>query len=229
MKFLVIEGLDGSGKSTQVRMLKNWLSEKKVPYEYLHFPRMNSPVFGELVARYLRGELGELETVNPYLVALLFAGDQKDAAGLIRKWQNESKFVLVDRYVYSNVAYQCAKFKNQDKRIELMNWIFKTEFEHFQVPVPDLSLFLNVPHNFIKSQLGENKREGADRKYLEGKQDIHESDLNFQMEVRKVYEMMLQKHDGLQELYCGDKTGNILPPDIIFNQLIERLQKENIL
>ena len=109
MKFAVIEGLDGSGKSTQLSMLKNYLKAHKISFEYLHFPRTDSPVFGELIARFLRGELGENNAVNPYLVALIYAGDRNDASGLIRGWLNENKLVIVDRYVFSNIAYQCAK------------------------------------------------------------------------------------------------------------------------
>jgi dTMP kinase len=229
MKFLVIEGLDGAGKSTQVGMLKNWLSEQGIPYEYIHFPRVESPVYGDLVGRYLRGELGNIEDVNPYLVALLFAGDQKDASDLIRQWREGAKFVLVDRYVYSNVAYQCAKFKSKNERTELMHWILKTEFDHFNIPVPDLSIYLDVPHDFVKSQLVDKRRIGSERNYLKGKDDIHEADMDYQVEVRKMYQMMIRKQVGLKALNCGDSSGKMLPADAIFQKMIDVLKREAIL
>ena len=114
MKLFVIEGVDGAGKSTQIKMLRDFFSGKGYSCEYLHFPRTEAPYFGELIARFLRGEFGSLNEVDPYLVAMLYAGDRKDASDIIKNWLKEGKIVLLDRYTYSNIAYQCAKL-NDDK------------------------------------------------------------------------------------------------------------------
>ena len=108
MKLFVIEGVDGAGKSTQIKLLRNFFLSKGFSCEYLHFPRTEAPYFGELIARFLRGEFGSLNEVDPYLVAMLYAGDRKDAAELIGTWLKKGKIVLLDRYTYSNIAYQCA-------------------------------------------------------------------------------------------------------------------------
>lgn len=79
MRFTVIEGLDGSGKSTQIKLLLKHLEGKNIPFRFLHFPRTDSPIYGELISRFLRGEFGEMSTVHPYLVALIFAGDRNEA------------------------------------------------------------------------------------------------------------------------------------------------------
>lgn len=84
--FIVLEGLDGAGKSTQIRLLRRLLAERGVESEYVHFPRFDAPVYGELIARFLRGEFGGVGQVDPYLVALLFAGDRADFAPQIRQW-----------------------------------------------------------------------------------------------------------------------------------------------
>ena len=144
--YIVLEGIDGAGKSTQIAKLRDMFRAKGVESEYLHFPRFDAPVYGELIARFLRGDLGSVESVNPYLVALLYAGDRADAAKMIRGWLKEGKkVVIVDRYVYSNIGYQCAKLPRGEKRNALKDWILHTEFEEFQIPRPDLSLFLDVP------------------------------------------------------------------------------------
>ena len=177
--FIVLEGLDGAGKSTQIAKLKALFDERGVESEYLHFPRFDAPVYGELIARFLRGDLGGVNEVNPYLVALLYAGDRADCAKTINSWLSSGKVVIVDRYVYSNIGYQCAKLPAGEERDALRDWIFRTEYEEFQIPRPDLSLFLDVPFSFTERKLTE-QREGDDRSYLNGQQDIHEASLDLQ-------------------------------------------------
>ena len=134
--FIVLEGLDGAGKSTQIRMLRRFFADRGVESEYVHFPRFDSPVYGELIARFLRGEFGGVGEVDPYLVALLFAGDRADAASRIREWLAQGKAVILDRYVYSNVGFQCAKLPAGEERNRLADWILYLEFCHNGLPRP---------------------------------------------------------------------------------------------
>lgn len=184
--FIVIEGLDGAGKSTQVAQIKEWLEREGKEVEYLHFPRFDTPIYGELVAKFLRGDLGSIGDVNPYLVALIYAGDRAEASKMIKEWLAEGKTVLLDRYVMSNIAYQCAKVESTTQSEELKRWILELEYKHNNIAKPDVEIFLDVPFSFTKAKLKET-RVGEDREYLKGKQDIHEASLSFQERVAKVY------------------------------------------
>src|SRR5512147_2233192 len=128
MNFIVIEGLDGAGKSTQIRMVEEYLLSRKIKSKFIHFPRTDSPVYGDLISRFLRGELGNIDTVNPYLIALIYAGDRYDAAEMLRNWMNEGFVIIADRYLYSNIAFQCAKLRNADEQKKLAVWIKELEY-----------------------------------------------------------------------------------------------------
>ena len=219
MRFVVIEGLDGSGKSTQMELLRNHLEERSVPCKYLHFPRLEEGYYGKLIARFLRGEMGSNEQVDPYLVALLFAGDRADAADLIRQWMKEGYMVIVDRYVYSNIAFQCAKVNDPEERMNLLNWILSFEFEYHHLPRPDINLYLTVPHDFTAKQL-RRARNGEDRIYLKGERDIHEESLEFQEKVRQVYLTLQNQVDDLVLVDCKDREGSMLPPHAISEKII---------
>jgi dTMP kinase len=220
MKFIVIEGIDGAGKSTQVKLLKEHFLSRGFKCEYIHFPRTSEPFFGELIARFLRGEFGSLDKVDPWLVAMLYAGDRKDASGIINTWLGNGTVVLLDRYTYSNIAYQCAKVEEPASRDKLSRWILDLEFGHFGIPRPDMNIFLDVPFSFTASNLLAS-RTGNDRYYLNGTRDIHEESLAFQKRVRDMYLMIAATDDNLRIVNCGDKEGKMLPPETIFGSVLK--------
>ena len=228
MKLFVIEGVDGAGKSTQIKLLKDYLSSRGNKCEYLHFPRTEAPWFGELIARFLRGEFGSLNEVNPYLVAMLYAGDRKDAADLLRNWLKEGRIVLLDRYSYSNIAYQCAKLDSVDEQDKLMKWILSLEFSHFAIPSPDLNIFLDVPQHFTEKKL-RGSRTGEDRSYLNGTRDIHEESLDFQRKVRDIYLRVARADERLAVVDCSNEKGEMLSPEDIFLLIKNLLLTRNLI
>lgn len=220
--FIVLEGLDGAGKSTQINMLREWFLARGVESEYLHFPRFDAPIYGDLVARFLRGEFGSAAEVNPYLVALLYAGDRADAAKMVQGWIDEGKVVIADRYLYSNIGYQCAKIEDETERTKLRQWIFDLEYNYHKIPRPDLSLFLDVPFAFTERKLTE-QREGDDRNYLNGGKDIHEASLSLQQAVRRVYLETAAEDRDLQVVDCSDAEGGMATPEVIFSRIEQAL------
>lgn len=222
MKFIVVEGVDGSGKSTQIKLLTKHLEMNGIAYRYVHFPRTDSKIYGELIARFLRGDLGNLNTVDPYLVALLYAGDRNDAAPMIRDWLNEGFLVLLDRYVYSNIAFQCAKLSDPGKQDALRNWILELEYGYNGIPKPDVNILLDVPFSFTQKKLTA-ARTGDERDYLQGMRDIHEEDLDFQKRVRNMYVRQSATCDDLKIVNCIDKQGEMSAPEMIFRKILNHI------
>ncbi|MFZ2338116.1 MAG: dTMP kinase [Bacteroidales bacterium] len=228
MKLFVIEGVDGSGKSTQLKLLNKYFVGMGYSCEFLHFPRTDSPYFGELIARFLRGEFGSIVDVDPYLVAMLYAGDRRDASGMIKSWLDEGRIVLLDRYTYSNIAYQCAKLDDFESQERLMNWILALEFSHFGIPKPDLNIFLDVPFSFTEKKLLKG-RTGKDREYLKGTRDIHEESLLFQKRVRDIYVRVALEDESHVIIDCRNDDDRMLAPEVISSLIIESINEKKMI
>lgn len=221
---VVLEGLDGAGKSTQVKRLRSYLESIYGTLEYIHFPRYDAPVYGDLISRFLRGDFGSNENVHPQLVALLFAEDRHGAAPGMKASLAEGKCVLLDRYVYSNIAYQCAKLADKEEAETLREWIFNTEYGSFELPRPDLNIFLDVPIGFVEEKLN-STRGGDDREYLNGAQDIHEADIEFQKRVREIYRRQCELDPKFIRIDCSDEYGMMMSPGAIFAKVKEVVDK----
>jgi dTMP kinase len=222
-KLIVIEGLDGSGKSTQIELLRQKLDREGVECRYIHFPMLNQGRYGELIAEFLRGEYGSLQEVHPQLVALLFANDRKEHVETINDWLNCGYVVLVDRYVNSNIAFQCAKLKTEAEKEKLKHWILDFEFNYNQLPLPCKSFFLDVSFDHVIQSLS-NKRTGNDRDYLNGKTDIHEASLALQRNVYDEYQKMVREQPDFMAIACCDEQGKMLRPEVISEKIVRDLE-----
>lgn len=220
-KLIVLEGTDGSGKSTQIEQIKSYLKENNLTYVHFHFPMYGHNQFSDVIARFLRGEFGNADEVDPLFVANMYAMDRFRFMPELEKSLEENDVVVLDRYVYSNIAFQCAKYKDPEEAKRMKEWIFEFEFQFLSLPYPDLNMFLNVPMEVIKNRL-EEKREGEDREYLKGKQDVHEADLSFQERVRDSYLSSMDGEANCTIVQCAlqgpDEEWNILSPEELFGE-----------
>lgn len=222
--FIVIEGLDGCGKSTQLSLLREYIESQGRRCEYIHFPMVDQGVYGKLIAEFLRGEYGSLETVHPKLVALLFANDRLEHVEKIRQWIAEGAVVLADRYVYSNVAYQCAKLSDSVEKQQLKEWILDFEFLHNKLPEPEFSFFLNVPFEAVEKTLTQ-ERTGEEREYLKGKEDIHENALGFQKSVYQEYIGLLESEKRIVDIRCFDEQNRFLSKEEIHQRIVNYMMR----
>jgi len=222
-KLVVIEGLDGSGKSTQITLLKNLFDERGIKNKFIHFPMMNQGIYGTLIAEFLRGEFGSVECVHPKLVALLFANDRKENIQKVEKWLQEGYIVFADRYVNSNIAFQCAKVEGEVSKTALKEWILQFEFHSNNLPLPHKSVYLDVPFSFIEHSLT-NSRTGEDRDYLDGLIDIHEDSLDLQMQVMAEYKKMIGEQPSFVNITCTNEHGTLMSPQSINAEILAAME-----
>lgn len=222
-KLIVLEGTDGAGKSTQTELVKKYLELNSLKYEYFHFPMYGHNEFSDVIAKFLRGEFGGIDDVDPYFVANIYAMDRFMFLPELNRAIEENDVVLLDRYVFSNLAYQGAKYINEVDSAIIKNWIHGFEFGFLKLPYPDLNIFFDVPMDVVKERL-QSKRGGEDRRYLEGKSDIHEEDLDFQSRVRDNYHGLVGATNykivpcasGKLTDTPGEINWNVFSPDNLF-------------
>ena len=212
--FIVIEGIDGSGKGTQTDLLVNRLRETRVPFETISFPQYGKKSAGP-VEEYLNGVYGTAEQVSPYQTSILFAVDRFDASSQIAKWLSEGKVVISNRYVGSNLGHQGGKISDPVERTKFFEWALELEYALFKIPQPDCNIILNLPPE--QAQLLVDKKDS--RNYLHGKKrDIHEDDLHHLQNAASVYEELAKKMPRTHIISCVE-DGILLSPQAIHEKI----------
>jgi dTMP kinase len=224
---IALEGIDGSGKSTQARLLLESLERQNLPVAYISFPRTAERGYGEAIAMFLRGEFGSVEQVHPYLIASLFAGDRAAAGPSIGEWLKEGKLIVADRYFYSNLAFQAAKISDELSKERFAAWLRHIEFECNHIPEPDLTIFFDVPFEFAKQTI--NARMGGRRPYLNGVDDIHETSLHLQYKVAEEYRRFGTRDSRFRIIHCKDASGRMRDVDGIQNEFRDLLSSCGVL
>src|SRR5581483_3489388 len=142
--FVVIEGSDGSGKATQLNLLKERLEAIGYDVAEFDFPRYDQES-SYFVRQYLAGRYGQATKISPYAASLFYAVDRFAPAQKIDAALKAGKIVLSNRYVGSNMAHQGAKFDDPVEQRGFFIWEDNLEFELLGIPRPDVSFFLRVP------------------------------------------------------------------------------------
>ena len=172
-KLIVIEGTDGSGKSTQFRMLSQHLEQDQVAFKHLVFPRYQEES-SALIRMYLGGSFGDKPyDVNAYAASAFYAVDRYASYKMDwGKWYEEGGLVLSDRYTTSNAVHQASK-EIGESRDAYLKWLYEFEYDKLGLPRPDLTIYLDVPTDFTEKML--RSREQATNTQA----DIHEKDMAY--------------------------------------------------
>ena len=154
-KIIVIEGTDCTGKSTQSELLTKRLEKEGKKCVFLSFPCYDTPT-GKIVGAYLgKNESSKSFFENPVdldpkVACLYYAADRKYNIGKVLDYIKNGYYVILDRYVTSNLAHQGCKIENDDERFYMYQWIDKLEYWLLDLPKPDITIFLHVPYDFAK-------------------------------------------------------------------------------
>lgn len=217
-KLIIIEGLDGSGKSTQTALVEKYLSDNNINFRKIKLPDYDSKS-STLVKMYLGGEFGKnADDVNAYAAGSFYAVDRYASYKLDwSKDYNNDVLILADRYATSNSIYQMEKL-DKSEWDNYLEWSADFEYNKLGIPKPDLVIFLDMPVD-ISQKLMTGRYNGN-----ENKKDVHEADVTFLESCRK------------SALYSAEKQGWVVIPcsdgekpysiENIHNKIIDVISKE---
>jgi dTMP kinase len=213
-KLIAIEGIDGSGKRTQVDLLEKALVAGGHSVYSTGFPQYDS-WFGKMVGQFLNGDFGALESVDPHFSALLYAGDRFEAKFRLETALKLGKIVLADRYIGSNLAHQTARAPAAD-RPAFVSWIEHLEYNIYNLPRETLVLYLRVPPRQAQELVA---RKSA-RSYTKVKQDLQEASLRHLEDAAAMYDE-LSRRPNWATIPCFDEArGSMRPQKHIATEIL---------
>lgn len=213
-KLIVIEGIDGSGKLTQLRLLTTYFNQHQIKYESFDFPQYGKTFFGDFAGRFLKGEFGHFSRINPYLASFPYAADRWQVKDKIWQAINENKIVLCNRYTPSSI-YQAAKIKLTERQ-KFLNWVETLEYEVFGIPRPNLIIFLYIPLEFAQTLI------------IKKKKDQYEKDLGYLKKVEDLYLDNVKINQNWIKINCVENN-KIISPTEINKKIVDILNKKGYL
>ncbi len=188
-KLIVLDGTDGSGKETQTQLLENKLVSEGITVIKYTFPNYQT-FFGKMITEYLEGGYGSTIRIHPKMASILYAFDRFKFAAEIKEHLEMGKYVICDRYVESNMAYQQAKLPEDQRKI-FSDWLNNLEHKELEIPESDAVIFLKVPPEISSSNM-------SNRKKLDG----HEQDIIYQHKVLDSYSSLADSSDKWKIIDC---------------------------
>lgn len=209
---IAVDGIDGSGKGTQCRLLREALEKAGKRVRGVSFPVYES-FFGKMIAGYLNGDYGSLYSLNPKMVSLLFAMDRKYF--FEKTTVSPSEILIFDRYVLSNMAHQGVKVETS-RRNEFFDWLKILEYQVNRIPHPDISIILDMePANSMRNIAKKQRRTYTDLTF-----DLHESNAEYLKNTRDLF-LGLAETENAEVIRCD--SGGLLKPESAIASEIEKI------
>ncbi|HEV2617435.1 MAG TPA: hypothetical protein VGU63_12595 [Candidatus Acidoferrales bacterium] len=218
-KFIALEGIDGSGKRTQLEMLSRALRQRNAAHITVSFPHYEG-FFGRMVARYLNGDFGGLPEVDAHFSALLYAGDRLENKRHLEENLAQGKTILADRYIGSNLAHQGARVPRR-QLAEFLRWLEQLEYGVYGLPREDIVIYLRLPAAKAQTMVGKKNA----RDYTRRRHDLQEANLAHLKAAASVYDR-LAKRQNWRTINCMDlDQREILAPEAIHRQVMEAVER----
>ena len=200
---VAFEGIDGSGKGTQTKLLRKHCEEAGISCAIIGFPQYGRTPFAQAITEYLNGAFGGVAEVHPKLVSILFASDRFASKETLSRALRENSIVICDRYVASNMAHQASKVP-ENERQEFIRWLEEIEYGVFELPPADLTILLDMPaenaqrlvHQKSSRKVGVDFSESGQGGYTALQADIHEADVAYLGECREIYRKLCAQNVG---------------------------------
>lgn len=205
-KLIVIEGVDGTGKLTQLKLLSNYLKQKQINHTSFDFPQYGKTFFGDFAGRFLKGEFGHFSRINPYLASFPYAADRWQVKDKIWQAIKEDKIVLCNRYTPSSI-YQAVKIKSSERK-KFLDWIDTLEYEVFGIPRPSLVIFLYIPLDLAQTLIAKKIK------------DQYEKDLKYLKKVEDMYLDIVKTNKNWIKIDCVENE-KIISPENIHKKILE--------
>jgi dTMP kinase len=206
-KVIVLDGVDGAGKTTQTELLISALEKQGRTVKTMRFPVYKDNFFGGLIRECLDGKHGDFIGLDPKIASVLYAADRFESAPQIREWLDRGYVVVLDRYVSSNQIHQGGKCRAPKERREFLTWIDTMEHGVFGIPRPDIIVYLSLP--FVESMRLIEERTGKG-----GHKDLADSDPKYLEDSRKNALSIIKERNNWKMIECSRKGKLKSIPDI---------------
>ena len=223
-KFIVIDGTDGSGKTTQVVLLTDKLKKEGYKIKVVDFPEYYKNFFGKFIGHCLSEQYYNWLNIHPKIASVMYAADRWESSEDIRKSLQDGYIVIANRYVSANQIHQGGKIKSAKKRADFMKWLDEMEYKVFKIPKPDITLYLSLPINIVLKLLEDRNSSKMKREYLKKKKDVHENDVNFLTNSRKSALKLVKENKNFIKIECS-RRGEILSREEIHGMVYKEIKK----
>ncbi|GAB4139611.1 MAG: thymidylate kinase [Patescibacteria group bacterium] len=222
-KFFVIDGIDGSGKGTQTKMIIQRLIDENFPLAVYDFPQYGKRSC-TMVEDLLNGKFGAIENVSPYQASIFYAIDRYEASFNMKKDLLDGKIIISNRYVSSNQIHQSGKIDDQNELDKFLVWLEELEYGIFKIPKPDKVIFLNMPWQ-IAMELTKNKEA---RNYIQGIKKIDKAEESEEHQRRSYNRAcsLVKRFDNWKEILCINEKNEIKSPEEINEEIYQILKTE---
>jgi dTMP kinase len=223
-KLIVIDGTDGSGKTTQVELLVNRLKKEGRKTKIVDFPGYYKNFFGAFIGHCLSEQYYNWLNVHPKIASTIYAADRFESSGDIKEYLKKGYIVIANRYVSANQIHQGGKIKSAKKRNDFIKWLDEMEYGVFGTPRPDMTFYLSLPINIVLQLLKDRDSSKIKRGYLKKKKDVHETNVDFLKNSIKSARKLEKEVPNFIKIECS-KKGKILTREEIHEMVYEKVKK----